>query len=474
MSSAPRFLASFDSASAMLMATAAYLRGEPFPALGQPTWLKPLVKATDLLPRRLREAAFVVAGFSEAVSGRRLARVDVEEVSQWVAREYPVRRYPAVAIGSSNGALVHLWAALGIPWLPQTFFIPLAERVHPDDPMTVLRKGLEPGRALLDANPDIQLHHMHDANQDRLMVRALSYFRYKRRTLGATYERFLNQRLAPGGTIIIVDCRQSWPTTSLGDRFVFQHGAVGGATEEEFQHGGARVEEYLRRYGSPVRRWAGPAPDGRSPEAEWGFAPPLDEDIERFARDHGYRVRRLVFDRPSSPSPMVADLYRWWYRQRRIPANRLFVESFIVLEPWWTLRTGSVPLWMTFNMERSLTDVERYLDDRETFDEIHLALFQHGVPGAVGWKQPQRWRQVLDRATRTGRYIGRDLDAFPHEMSMFARYDEALRQIPARYPLPGYLTLEQFDDFLADSGGYDEVHWDQPVARHRAGKGGVQ
>ncbi|MDG4765497.1 hypothetical protein O7632_15530 [Solwaraspora sp. WMMD406] len=458
--SPPRFLASFDSASAMLMATAAYLRGESFPALGQSTLLKPLVKATDLLPRKAKEKAFIVSGLTEAVRAGRMKRTDVEEVSRWVTGEYPVRRYPAVAVGSSSGALVHLWAALGVPWLPQTFFIPVAQRVHPDDPTGAMRKGITPGRALLDANPDIQLHHMHDANQDRLMVRALTYFRYKRRTLGAAYEDFLRQRLAPGGTIIVADCRQRWRTTVIGDRHVFQHGAVGGATEEEFHLGSHRVSDYLARYDSPVRRWTGPQPDSDSPEAEWGFAGELAEDIDRFATANGYRVRRIVFDRPSSPSPMVADLYRWWYRLRGIPANRLLVESFIVLDPWWALRTGSVPYWMTFSMEPSLRDVEGYLDAREPFADIHLALFQNGVPDAVGWPPPHRWQAVLDRATRHGGYLGRDLTSFPYEMSLYARYDESLRAIPARYPMPGHLTLAQFEDFLATAGDYPGLRWE--------------
>lgn len=134
------------------------------------------------------------------------------------------------------------------------------------------------------------------------MVRALTYFRYKRQVLGSAYERFLASHLEPGGTIIISDCRRMWPTTSLGSRHVFQHGAVGGAAEEEFHHGGARVAEYLERYESPMRRWTGPDPDSLSPEAEWGFAPALGEDIERFAREHGYRVRRLSFDTRRGPA----------------------------------------------------------------------------------------------------------------------------------------------------------------------------
>jgi hypothetical protein len=448
----PSFVANFDSATAMSLALARFLHGQDFPALGQPPAMKPLAKRVNRLPRRLREKVFIFGGATETVSPRRVDRLDMSEWGEWLSQAYPEGRYPAVAVGSSNGALNHLYAALRIPWLPQTYLVPVRQRVHPDDPVSALERGVEPGRALVDANPDLQLHHMHDANQDRLMVRALTYFRVKQRVLGEDYERFLHERLAPGGTILLIDCRARWRTTRIGERHVFQHGAIGGATQEEFHHGSPRVERYLERYDSPVRRWDGPEPDSESPEAEWGFEPALLDDIERFAAEHGYRVRRLVFEEPEDPSPLVADLYRWWYRRRRIPANRLLVWSFVVLEPHWTLRTGSVPFWMKFNMEPSLEAVERYLDGTDAFDEIHLALFQHGVE-AVGLPAKERWQALLDRASRRGTTLGVDLDEYPLDFPHYARYDEAVRDhIAARYPLPAPLPLDDFDGFLAEHG----------------------
>ncbi|UGY94773.1 hypothetical protein [Streptomyces gobiensis] len=454
----PRFLAGFDSASAMLRANAAFLRGEPFPALGESTALKPLVRATRMLPARLREKVFIGSGALETVSPRRMSRVDTEDISRWISEEYPQRHYPAVAIGSASGALTHLWTALGIPWLPQTFLIPVRQRVHPDDPAGAMIKAIEPGRALLRGNPDVQLHHMHDANQDRLMVRALTYFRIKRRTLGAGYERFLTERLAPGGTIVIAECTSTWGTTALGSRYVFQHGAIGGATEEEFHHGSERVAEYLERYGSPVRRWYGPEPDRTAPEAEWGFEPALRADIERFAREHGYRVRRLVFEQPESPSPLVADLYRWWYSQRGFPASRLYVESFIVMEPWWVLRTGSVPFWMTFNTEGSYRGLESYLEGHEPFDEILLTLFQNGVE-AVGLPTVGEWRRLLAKARRSGRFAGLRAEDHPRDLAQYTLYDKALRKLPERRPMPEPLTLKKLDEFLAGADEYPGVRW---------------
>lgn len=366
-----------------------------------------------------------------------------------------------MAIGSASGALVHLCAALGMPWLPQTFTIPvLYPEIHPDDPKKAMEWGKQPANELLDANPQLQLHHMYDPNQDRLTLRGMNYFRVKRLRLGAAYKNFLEKNLPPGGTVFIVECQRPWPTTQVGDRHIFQFGALGGATEADFFQGGDRVAEYLERYASPYRQWDAPTPTGESPEAEWGFEPALRADIESFARERGYQIRRIVFREPEHLSPFVAELYRWWYKERGIPTNKLPIESFILLEPQWTLRTGSVPFWMKFNMEPSLNWVEQYLESNDPYDEIYMILFSHGVD-AVGLPSLARWRQVFNYARKRGEFIGMEEDKFPRNFATLIRYYTDLqRQIPSRYPLPGALTLEQLNKFIQEKGDLFPLQWE--------------
>ena len=76
------------------------------PAMGS------VVVAVNALPVRMRESVYAWSGWNEAIPPEKLGRVRAEEVSRWMVGEYPRRRYPAVAIGSSSGALVHLWCAL--------------------------------------------------------------------------------------------------------------------------------------------------------------------------------------------------------------------------------------------------------------------------------------------------------------------------------------------------------------------------
>lgn len=464
MSDKPTYMADFDSASAMVTALARFLHGRDFPMLGAlPRWTMPamevLAGTVNRLPVWIQEQVYIWSGWLEAVSPRRLDRVSDADLSEWVVGLYPRRRYPAIAIGSSNGAATHLWAAMGIPWLPQTFLVPVSRSgIHPDDPQQELAWSRQPARSVLDRNPDLQLHHMQDPVQDRLMVRRMSYFRLKKLTLGNAYRRFLNECLEPGGTIFLVDCRFSWPVTDCGDRHLFQFGALGGATVEEMQQGGPRVVDYLRRYGSHQEKWEPPPPDRWAPEAEWGFAQELGQEVLTYARRRSHPVHRVVFQHPEEMSPLVADLYRWWNERRDLVSTRLLVDSFILMEPYWTIRTGSTPFWMVFNTESSYTALQSYLATR-AFEEIYLTLFSHGVD-SIGLPSMSQWRRIIEQASVRGGFLGVDAQAFPRDFAVFVRYHADLRRtIADRHPMPAPLSLRQLDQFLKMYSHRYQVGW---------------
>lgn len=458
---ASRWIAHFDSSAAMLLATANFLHGRDFPALGTHSPMQLVTALLNPLPRQVREWVYTWGGWGEAMPPQTLKHVRSEAICQWVISRYPRRPYPAILLGSSNGALVHLCAALGVPWLPQTVLLPVRlPHMHPDDACRDLEEGKRVAPWLLEANPDLQLHHMHDGNQDRLMIQQMAYFRVKLFHLTEAYHRFLTEVLAPGATIILVEYQQRWPATRVAERHLFQHGALGGATPDEYLHGGPRVEEYLRRYHSPFHQWCSPEPDGAYPEAEWGFVPDLGEEVEAFAQQRGYRVKRLIFADPQHLSPLVADLYRWWYHQRHLPANRLLVESFILMEPYWALRTGCVPFWMLFNVDASAQAVEAYLKATDPYDEIHLMLFSHGT-ASIGCAPIARWKKLLELARKRGAFVGVDERAYPRDFATLTRYHTAMKHLPERFALPDPLPLGLFESFLQQSAGRYQANWQE-------------
>jgi hypothetical protein len=144
--------------------------------------------------------------------------------------------------------------------------------------------------------------------------------------------------------------------------------------------------------------------------------------------------------------------------------NRLMLESFNVLEPYWALRTGSVPFWMKFNMEPSLEAATQYLKNTEPYDYIHLMLFSHGVE-AVGLPTIEQWSSVFDYARKHGSFLGVDTESFPRDFGVFVKYQTDLMNIKARYPMPGMLSLGQFESFLDQFGDHYPVEFvDHPVS----------
>jgi hypothetical protein len=248
----------------------------------------------------------------------------------------------------------------------------------------------------------------------------MAYFRVKFIRLPQAYARLI-ERVRPGGTILVVDCRKRWPVTSLGERHVFQFGAPGGATAEEYHEGGPRVEAFLHRYGSKRRRWEPPEPDRDAAESEWGFEETLLDDVAKIAERRGLALRLLSFDEPEHLSPAVADVYRRWLSSGRRSPSRLLVGSFLLQDPHRTLLTRSVPFWTKFPVEPDADWLERYLDQREAFDEIAMMLFSHGAD-SIGLARPARWREILARAREQGYFLGVDEDAFPRDFATFFRY----------------------------------------------------
>ncbi len=457
-----RSVAGFDSATSLLRTLSSYNAGGDVPLAGEaPGTLEGAValaaQAANRAPRRLKERVYAAAGWSEAVPRQRVGEIDSDELASWVTGHYPGKQSEVAFVGSSNGALTHLAAALEAPWLPQTLLIPVRRGgVPPDDASADLRRMRSTGEELVRANPDWRLHHMHDPNQDRLMISGMCYFRVKWLRLPDAYRRFLRSRLVPGGTLVVSDCALRWPTTRVSDRYVFQHGGFGGAAPEELRYGSERVREFLRAQGSDHTKFDGPEPDGDGPEAEWGFAPELMDDLRELADEEGWTLRRLRYAEPESPSPAVAELYRDWYRSRGLPPDRLLVESFMLVEPYWALRTGSVPFWTVFNKEPSLRNLEEYLDRVPDYEEIRMALFSHGVD-SVGLARAEEWARVLDRATKVGSFLGTDPSAFPRDFAVFARFHRELTRVRGRQPMPPPMRWPEAAESLAGADGVELV-----------------
>jgi hypothetical protein len=436
----------------MVQAIGSFLHGRDIASLSGSPWLDRAMPIVNHLPRRLSEWVYSIGGMTEAVSRTALRKLDFDRISDWITTLLPARTYPAIFIGSSNGALVHVAAALGVPWLPQTFLCPVRDAFSdPDDPAGSLARGRTVAGTIENRQPHLSVHHMHDPNQDRLMLKTMSYFRLKYRALPAAYRNFLIAHLPRGGTIYIDHCTKRWPVTRTSDRAVFQFGAMGGLEPEEYFRGSERVVDYFARYRVGRTHWAPPKPDDTAPEAEWGLDPALIDDIAALAEQRGWRVVTFEFENPESLSRLAAAIYRAWYREHGNDANRLVVDSFILMDPYRTIRLRAIPFWLLFGVERSVAALREYLDQEAPFEDIDLMLFSHGTDGA-GLAKIDDWRRLLAKARRRGCFVGVDESRYPRDFATFIRFHQALSKLGLPFELPPPLALARFETVLREQG----------------------
>jgi hypothetical protein len=405
-------VALFDSATAMVSALSAALRGAAFPNLGSPPVYGRAVRAVGHLPWPLLRQIYTRIGAAEGIDPARLGDVDLAGVARWLTEQYPRRHYPAAFLGSSNGAVTHLAAVIGAPFLPGTVLVPVGRVGDPTRPVDAMRFGERHAPALLQRNPDVVLHHMHDQAQDELMVARMTYFRTKWLGLPAAYEEFLDAALLPGAPVILVDDRSTWPVVRLSERHVFQPGAQGGLDPED----------YLGRPHTPTT-------DDHAPEAEWGAEPAFTAAVLDWCRRAGRRVAVVTTPGPQDVSHSVATVMRQWYRSRGQASDQLLVPSFILCDPWLTINIGHVPFWGFFSVQRARQALEDHLARSDPYAVVRLLLFQHGSD-SQGIARPEEWARTVQKYGARADFLGLDTDKFPHDIGFLGRYGPSLKRLP--------------------------------------------
>lgn len=456
------YITDFDSSSSMLFALGHFLHGKPFVGCGVapalPDFVAGLIRA---IPKKTRREIYGWSGKVGAIAEEHACKVDSEQISSWILKQYPQnRRYPAVTIGSSNGAIMHLCAALGIPWLPQTALLSVRRHLHADD----VRADAEWGKKVVDrflpSNPDLAAYQAHDPLQDRLMIREMGYFRLKRLKLGKKLEEFLLRSLEPGGTVFSIECDYRWPVYRLGERHTFQIGGLGGLEPEEYLTGNAKIDEFLSHYETTARSWNLEGSTVSMPEAEWGFDESLHEDTKRFCEKNGFRLERIRFDHPEALTPFVADLYRWWYSNMGWEANRLFAECFAMVEPLWTFKAGAIPFWMAFNTTCSSELLDAYLKRNPGIEKVFLMLMSNGVDDAIGLTPIRRWKEIMSQARQGGEFLGVDEKQYPVDFGSFVIYHSDIRRkMGKKHDVPPALSLNDLHTFLKQNPFSRHVTW---------------
>lgn len=407
-----KVVASFDSASVLHAATVAAIKHEDFPHLGNSAVKGAAARIAGRLPWPILKPLYSRIGGAEGIDPSRLSEIDMDDVAKSFATAYPQTRYPAVIVGSSNGAMTHLAAAIGAPWLPGTVLVPVHHVGDPHEPDAALSFGRTVGPRLLDANPGITLHQMHDSAQDELMTARMAYFRTKWSGLPTAYAEFLTSRLDTAAPVILVNDESTWPVVRVSERHVFQSGGRGGLTPQDYQE-------------MPHT----PEADDRAPEAEWGCDPKFADAIRGWCLANNHPLIEIRIDGPQEAAHPVAEILRDWTRSRGGAADRLLVPSFVLGDPWRTITIGAIPFWTFFPVQSALQSLQHHLASSSPYREVNVLVMQHGA-NSPGMASPNDFEDVIDESGATARLLALRENQSPHDIGSLGRYGPVLAREP--------------------------------------------
>jgi hypothetical protein len=331
-------------------------------------WTEPLARRRSWLARRL--------GTDAGIPRPRVADVRADIVAAWTVSGYRRSQYPVVVLGSPHASAMHLAAALGAPWLPAGFRLSVrCTAADAKRPQPALRQGRPIASYLLDADSDIAVYQRCDPVGQSAAADTTLDFYVKWTAVPAPLRRFLSERLAPGGTVILIrDCR-SWPATQLDDGYRFQVGTVGsGMTWPDYCRQLRRMGDESGEDWSTDHPWSAPPPDGGDVDAEQGIHPGFLGDLRQWSGDRSRQLRIVAITDPGALSAAVADVYRSWLRAAGKTGNRLVIGCGTLLDPWHVVRAGLVPYWCPRPLYGDVEAMEYWLAGSEPYRSIDLLM----------------------------------------------------------------------------------------------------
>ena len=436
----------FDSGTRVVREVAEALTGEGSSILECYPWgSRTFLRLVGLFPAKTR-IRLIEWGMRLSIGhdAEEAGRLDVDSLPQWCVDQYPQgdRQYEAIVIGSPNGAVAHLAALLGAPFLTTSFGLTFRHpTIDADDYLSYVESSREIVDSILAANggTGFELIAHYDPLHDRSIVRYVDFVRVKLRELPVCYREFIDRHLAPGGSLILIDCAFAWPQYELQDRAYVQVGGLGGIPAETF-----------------LERWPLELPLQARRESEWGCPEDFASSAVGFAADRGIETVEISFEHPWSYSLLAYNAYLACDGVRN---RSLVIDCFNHLNPRTNVKTGIPALWLPFNTVEGLAFVAGALSD-ETFDRIHFALLP-SFAGSPDTAPLESWIDLLSQFCPV-ELIGVDPDRFPADPLAPFRFVDRMTELRDTHRLdrPLRLEVEAFVDLLSWHGdsrtGQDE------------------
>lgn len=357
------------------------------------------------------------------------------DLVQWNVSQYdglePDRRFDTIVVGVPSGATAHLCACLGAPLLADSFPISFASRGKPDDIASYQQRSVDLLTPILNHNPELHAVTLFDPIHSRKQIKRGVQIYLKLAALPDQYRKFIQERLMPGGSILLLTCSSKWSQYEVGARHSLQIGGFGGFTDQEFIRGTPWLDDWLHEEGGMQRSgWRLSRHWTYQPEAQWGSNTAFETAIRSYAGNVNLPFRTLSFSSIDELSRLSFYAWQWLYFILRIKPSAILIESGPQMNPVIGRRSPVIPLWMPSTCSRSHALLQEILPDFPPQIPILFQVWPTGqlTPDVIPAKI---WNTTL--AGRHGRWLGGDPLRFPTDFSTIVQMTPAIEHWSQRH-----------------------------------------
>lgn len=351
------YVEKLDSSAAQTRALAAALRGRHFDPFGFGIGARSVLRMFPLVPDEIIPPAISLAAGVIGIPQSAAQGVRTEDMAADVTSLYPKRQYNTMFIGAPNGAVSHMGTIMDAPFLTSHFLLCFRHFKNADDVYSAARVGRRLAIAITRNNRDLHAVIHFDPVHDRPVLAFITHVRPKLLGMPHAYGDFIRENLAPGGALVLVNCRYPWLQYKFRERVTFQIGGLGGIPDSAFIVGSKGINKYLEDRGSFLRGgWRLKNSPHRleiQPESEWGCMREFTVAVRSFAATHGMRLITLTADHPEKYSELAFEMHREASRRDGEEPLFLFADCFNQLDPYMNIRSRALPLWLPYYDEMS-------------------------------------------------------------------------------------------------------------------------
>lgn len=431
-------LESPESASPIITrAVSAALRGEFCENYTLPAWQKLGLHGLGSLPQAFGQALVTRFQSLGGVDPERLKDLRLEDLLLPRLEDYSglPGSFPAIVIGAGlGGAAAHLAASLGGPFLPQAFVYSLRRGSPDGDVQRYFNLSHALALRLAERCPELLTIQHYDPVHDGWLTRSINHLRLKLLALPLLYQNFIRQRLAPGGSIVYLECTAPWQRYRVGPRSVFQVGGWGDLSPDDFLSASEILRAYAHRAGLSCWDWRLPGyPLEAGRESEWGCETEFSESLQSFCHRWDIPLLRIRCSDPHDYSRLAFFVRQAQLTSQGITPAGVQVEIFSQFDVTAAQRAALLPLWLVFNTHTSLEFLQRmrpHFPPGKPVFFASLATFSH-TPDLVPWKKWEAALQGLD-----WRLSGARPSHYPADARAVVAWAKPLRAWAAAHPQP--------------------------------------